>query len=106
MKGLSRRYEVLLPLRYNDGRAVPDELFGEVLLELRQRFGAASSETQIIRGFWHEQEQEYRDELIRVFVDVLDNPDNRQFFINFKERLKEKFNQLEIWITTYPVEIL
>ena len=40
MSTLHRRYEILIPLRFNDGRAVPDLLIGETLVELRQRFGA------------------------------------------------------------------
>jgi len=40
-----RRYEVLLPLRFNDGQPVPDDLVADTLLELEQRFGAVSSET-------------------------------------------------------------
>jgi hypothetical protein len=45
-----RRFEILLPLQFNDEQPVPDELFGETILELRQHFRAVSSETQIIRG--------------------------------------------------------
>jgi len=45
-----RRYELLLPLRFNDGTAVPDELFADTWLELEQRFGALSVESQHIRG--------------------------------------------------------
>ena len=30
----SRRYEILLPLRFNDGQAVPDALIADTLLEL------------------------------------------------------------------------
>ena len=30
-----RRFEILLPLRFNDGRPVPDELIADTLLELR-----------------------------------------------------------------------
>jgi hypothetical protein len=106
MSSSSRRYEILLPTRFNDGRPVADDLLAETLLDLRQRFGAVSSETQVIRGFWEHQGQEYRDELVRVFVDVADTPDNRQFFQEFKERLKVRFQQLEIWMTTYLVEVV
>src|SRR4051812_950458 len=37
-----RRFEILLPLRFNDGRPVPAEMVAETLLELEQRFGAVS----------------------------------------------------------------
>jgi hypothetical protein len=50
MSSSQRRYEILLPQRFNDGTPVPDELIGQTFLELRTRFGSMSSETQIIRG--------------------------------------------------------
>jgi hypothetical protein len=106
MNAAYRRYEILLPLRFNDGSPVPDELVGQTLLELRQQFGAVSSETQTIRGHWHHQGQTYRDELTRVFVDVPDTPQTLQFFHEFKQRLKERFQQIDIWMTTYPVEVI
>ena len=101
-----RRFEILLPLRFNDGQPVPDELIGETLIEVRQKFGAVSAESQVIRGVWEHEGADYRDELTRVFLDVQDTNDNREFFISFKERLKEQFQQIDIWMTTYPIEVL
>jgi hypothetical protein len=106
MSSSSRRFEILLPLRFNDGQPVPNELIGETLLELRLQFGAVSSETQIIRGLWEHQGQISRDELVRVFVDVPDVAESRQFFLEFKERLKARFRQIDVWMTTYPIEVL
>jgi hypothetical protein len=105
MSNLQRRYEILLPRRFNDGNAVPDDLFAETLLELRRQFGAVSSETQTIQGVWQVADEIYRDELIRVFVDLPDLPENQQFFRQYKEKLKTRFQQLEIRITTYLVEV-
>jgi hypothetical protein len=101
-----RRFEVLLPRRFNDQQPVPDELIGETLLDLRHRFGVVSSETQIIRGLWEYQGQLFADELVRVYVDVPDTPENRQFFQEFKELLKTRFRQIDIWLTTYLVEVI
>ena len=101
-----RRYEILLPLQFNDGRAVPDALVGQAVVELRSRFGAASCETQIIQGFWQQGGEMYRDTLIRLFVDVADTEENRGFFRDFKEQLKERFQQLEIYVTSHPIEVL
>jgi hypothetical protein len=101
-----RRFEILLPLRFNDGNAVPEELVADTLLALRQRFGAVSCETQTIRGMWEYQEQFYRDDLIRLFVDVPDALESRTFFEDFKELLKARFQQINIWMTTYPIEVL
>jgi len=101
-----RRFELLLPTRFNSGEAVPTELFAETLLNLEDRFGAVSSETQLIEGRWRYQGELFRDELVRVFCDVPDTPDNRQFFVEFKERLKTRFQQIDIWMSTYLVEVI
>jgi hypothetical protein len=45
-----RRFELLLPIRLNNGQLVPNEAFAETMLELEKRFGAVSSETQTIEG--------------------------------------------------------
>jgi hypothetical protein len=106
MSRSSRRYEILLPRWFNEREAVPDELIADTLLELRQQFGAVSSETQVIRGLWEHAGQTYADELVRVFVDVADTAENRKFFEGYKDRLKTRFRQLDIWLTTYPVEVI
>jgi hypothetical protein len=106
MSRMVRRFEVLLPLRFNDGAAVPDELVAETLLELEQRFGAVSCESQMIRGRWRHEGQSYRDDLVRVFVDTLDDAESRRYFVEYKERLKARFQQLDIWMTTYLIEVL
>jgi hypothetical protein len=95
MSSRFRRYEILLPLRFNDGSDVPDELVGETLIELRQQFGAVSSETQTIQGQWEHAGQIYLDDLVRVFVDVPDQPEIRDFFLKFKDLLKDRFKQLD-----------
>ena len=101
-----RRFEVLLPLRLNDGNPVPEDAVPDTLIELEEQFGAVSCETQTIRGRWRADGASFRDDLIRVFVDVPDLPENRQFFLEFKEKLKIRFQQIEIWVTTYLIEVL
>ncbi len=91
-----RRFELLLPLRFNDGAPVPDEIIGATLLELREQFGAVSCESQTIRGVWEHGGEVYRDDLMRVFVDAPDVPESRQFFLSFKEHVKSRFRQLDI----------
>ncbi len=101
-----RRYEILLPLRLNDGTSVSEQLLIDTLLELERMFGAASCESQEIRGQWTYQGKSYRDNLVRLFVDVPDLPEHRQFFIEFKERMKSRFQQLDIWVTSHPLGVL
>ena len=47
-----RRFEVLLPLQFNDGSDVPAESLAEAVLEIVDHFGAASHETQKVEGHW------------------------------------------------------
>ena len=98
-----RRYEILLPKRFNDGAAVPEELFADTAAELRERFGAMSWETQIIRGEWEHEGVIFRDELLRVVVDAPRTADAQQFFVELKETLKTRFQQIEMWITWFDI---
>jgi len=101
-----RRFELLLPTKFNSGVPVPNDFFADTLLELEERFGAVSSESQTIAGQWRHEGEVYRDESVRIFVDVPDTDENRQFFVAFKEILKKRFEQIDIWITTFPLEVI
>ena len=63
-----RRYEILVPLVFNDGTPVPEELLAQTFIELRDQFGAASWETQVVRGSWEHEGTIYEDNLTRFFV--------------------------------------
>ena len=89
-----RRFEVLLPLRFNDGRDVPGEWIAEAVLEIVDHFGAASYETQRVEGHWRHSGVLYRDDLVRVVVDVPDSARNRQWMRQFKERWKVRLEQI------------
>ncbi len=101
-----RRYELLLPANFNDGSAVPAELTEQTVREIQERFGVVSAEPQQIEGQWQPDSVIYRDLNQRVFVDVPDTADNRRFFAEFKERLKERFQQRDVWIATFPIEVI
>jgi hypothetical protein len=106
MRKRFRRFELLLPTKFNSGLPVPDGAFADTLLELEERFGAVSSESQTILGQWRHEGLVYRDESVRIFVDVPDADETREFFIDYKEILKKRFQQIDIWMTTFPLEVL
>jgi hypothetical protein len=85
---------------------VPDALIALTLRECQRQFGAISCETQTIRGLWRHAGQLYRDDLIRIFADVEDSPQNQQAFKKLKRQLLRRFKQIDIWITSYPIEVL
>ena len=88
------RFEILLPLEFNDGRPVPREFLAEAAVEVQRRFGGVSWESQVVEGIWRQGEVEYRDRLNRLFVDAEDTEENRQFFIGLKARLKSRFQHV------------
>jgi hypothetical protein len=100
------RYEILLPLKYNDGTAVEAEKFQQTKDELLERFQGVTIDPGTIQGVWVYQGEQFEDELIRLVVDVDDTPETEQFFRDFKERLKERFQQLDIWLVALSLRIL
>jgi len=56
-----RRYEILLPLQFNDGRAVPEALLWETVEELEQHFHGISWENQVVRGICSYEGTSFRD---------------------------------------------
>jgi hypothetical protein len=100
-----RRFEVMLPLQFNDGRTVPPEWIADAALEIVDQFGAASYETQKVEGHWHHSGVLYKDDLVRLVVDVPDTTQNRQWMKKFKKRWKRRLEQLELWLVSYRIDI-
>ena len=84
------RYEILLPLKYNDGTSVEAEKFQQTKVELLERFQGLTIDPGTIRGLWVYRGEQFEDELIRLIVDGEDTPETEQFFREFKERLNGK----------------
>lgn len=100
------RFEILLPLFHNDGSRVDPERFVETDDELVRRFGATSTDTVVVKGKWVYQSMVFEDRLVRVRIDTEDTPENWQFLRDYKEVLKGRFAQLEIWITAHRIEVV
>jgi hypothetical protein len=101
-----RRYEILLPLTYNDGQPVPGEAVEQTREELILRFGAATLSPSPFRGGWIHSGVRYDDESICAFVDVEDTSENRQFFVELKPVLCERFRQIEIYIVSTQIDVI
>jgi hypothetical protein len=100
-----RRFEILLPLQFNDGRDVPSEWLAEAVLEIVDHFGAASYETQKVEGHWRASGILYRDNLVRIIVDLANSDDNRDWMRQFKARWKERLQQIDLWMVSSEIEI-
>ena len=101
-----RRYEITLPTRYNDGNPVEPEKFLATRRQIAARFGALTFLPELVHGEWTYQQVKYEEPNMRVLVDVEDTPENAEFFRQFKEILKERFRQIDIWIVSYEIRIV
>ena len=108
MSRIVRRYEIYLPLFYNDGREIEPEKFDQIERELVERFGGVTSvQRQFpLRGVWRGQQKTYLD-LIMIFT-VLDfsGTDVQDFFASYKEALKSRFCQEEVLVTMHELTVL
>src|SRR5579862_6939469 len=87
---------ILLPLKFNNGEPVPTELVLQTRDELVSRFGGASFDPCAVNGYWVTAERLYNDELVRVRVTCDGTAEDDRFIVEYKETLKQRFDQLEI----------
>ncbi len=97
-----RRFEVLLPLQFNDARDVPPEWLADAVLEVVDYFGAASYETQKVEGQWRSGGVLYRDTLVKVVVDVPDTPENRQWMKDSSGHCRRRTEMLSESLWFHP----
>lgn len=100
-----RRYEILLPLQFNDGREIPTEWLGEANMEIVNQFGAASFETQKVQGQWRHGATLDRDNLVRLVVDIPESEENRRWMKAFQLRWQTRLGQEQLWMISHPIEV-
>jgi hypothetical protein len=100
------RYEILLPLRYNDGRTVEAAKFLRTHVDLIENFGADTIDVVAALGSWKYGGVVYEDALIRMTIDVQGSFEADDFFREYKEVLKARFEQIDIWISSHEIHIL
>lgn len=105
----ARRYDIYLPLQYNDGTEIENEKFVQVQKEILRQFGGLTSMKREfpLRGLWENETRVYEDEvIILTTIDSSDKPEeSEQFIIEYKETLKVLFEQKEIFITGQDLTI-
>jgi hypothetical protein len=107
---LARRYEVYLPVEYNDLIPIEDEAYDQIEQDLLQRFGGVTQirRANLLKGVWQQAEDVYHDNIVMFtvldFSETLEN--NQQFMTEYKEFLKQKLQQKEIVITFHELYVL
>jgi len=103
-----RRYEILLPTEFNDGRLIADacpRCLPDSLSEVISNFGAFTFRPDAAVGSWTDGARRYDDRLYLLIVDVDDTAEHRAWIGHLKSHLLRRFRQLEIYVTSYLVEV-
>lgn len=90
-----KRFEILLPLNYNDGSLIEPDKFLLTVDELCERFGGINQDTTRVSGTLKYGGTRYRDDLIRMHVDS-DDPNATAYLRAQKEIWKNRFQQIDI----------
>ncbi len=101
-----KRFEILLPLSYNDGRTIEPEKFLDTNSELLDEFEALTTDTVEVQGAWKYASAVFHDRLIRLTIDSPNPAKAYKFFQQYKETLKARLIQIDIWITAHDVEVI
>jgi hypothetical protein len=103
----ARRYDLYLPLTYNDGRSIPDELFRSVQRRLLARFGGLTAHQRDfpLNGIWQGGTRLYLDQVIIMTVLDFRPPGSPRFIAQLKTALLREFDQLEILITEQSLRV-
>lgn len=103
-----RRYEIYLPLKYNDGKEIESEKIKQIREDLIGKFGAitVSSRSSPYQGTWKYGGVEYIDDIIKIEVVTSSDKITKKFLKDFKERIKKSLRQKDILITTHGIQVI
>jgi hypothetical protein len=74
-------------------------------MEISARFGGLTFRPEQLIGVWFHRGQRFEDNHVNLTVDVEETPETAAFFARYKEILKERFQQIEVYIVSYEVRV-
>lgn len=108
-----KRVEILIPTHYeptlNGGKyeEINGDEYATTYKELSDRFCGWTHDTTVKTGQWIDDDgKKFSDNGTVLYCDFDDTKENRQFLIEYKEVLKKRFKQKEIYITIHDVEVI
>ena len=103
-----KKYEIYLPLKYNDGREIEAEKIKQIREELISVFGAltVSSQSAPYQGTWKYGGVDFIDDIIKVEIIAGADKKTQRFFRQFKVRLKRLLKQIDILITAQDIHTI
>ena len=103
-----KKYEIYLPLKYNDGREIEAEKIKQIREELIAVFGAltVSSQSAPYQGIWKYGGVDFIDDIIKIEIIAGDDRKTASFFRRFKVHLKRLLEQIDILITEQHIRTI
>jgi len=103
-----KKYEIYLPLKFNDGSEIEPEKFKQIREELIATFGAltVSSQSAPYQGNWKYGGVDFIDDIIKIEIITGNDRKTARFFRRFKERLKRTLQQIDILITEQDIRTI
>ncbi len=103
-----KKYEIYLPLKYNDGTEIEPEKFKQIREELVAVFGAltVSSQSAPYQGSWKYAGVDFIDDIVKIEIIAGDDRKTARFFRGFKEHLKQLLRQIDILITEQHIRTI
>ena len=103
-----RKYDIYLPLKYNDGKRIEAQTIRSIKEELVNAFGAitVSSLSSPYQGTWKYGGVKFIDDIIKIEVVATNDRVTKKFFKEFKERLRQSLQQIDILITTHGIQVI
>ena len=100
-----KKYEIYLPLKYNDGREIEAEKIKQIREELVSEFGArtVSAQSAPYQGVWKYRGVDFIEDIIKIEIIAGADRKTRKFFRDFKEGLKLRLRQVDVLITTQDI---
>jgi hypothetical protein len=107
MPRAARRYDIYLPLKYNDGRTIPPEHVKSVERRLMaQVSGVTSNQAKFpLRGVWLGENNLFVDQVIVITTLDSRKRGSTRFIAQLKQDLLSEFEQLEILITESSLRV-
>jgi hypothetical protein len=103
-----KKYEIYLPLKYNDGTKIETEKIKQIREELVDVFGArtVSSQHAPYQGAWNYRGSDIVEDIIKIEIIARADRKTQTFFRQFKERLKRLLKQIDVLIIAQDVRLI
>ncbi len=98
--------QILLPIYNNQNKVFPEEIFHRIRQELTDLFGGITTYSRApATGLWKEDEQKTVKDDIMVY-EVMAETLDLDWWQNYKSQLEALFEQDEILIRTWEIQVL